>query len=102
MANRGPPAAVSDSVNAASSMSGPDIAVVAAQVGAKTRRPNRRAVARPTPEIVGETVGSLEQDGGAVWLSVVVRALQDRTGCSRAGAYSAVKDAIAAGTITGP
>jgi hypothetical protein len=58
------------------------------------------AVPRPSPEAVAGLFRRLRQTGSPVRLAALARALQNETGCSRAGAYRAVADAVATGTIT--
>jgi hypothetical protein len=65
-----------------------------------TTEPGQPPVAHPAPTIVEETVRRLLQAGGMVSVAMIVRELRLRTGCSRAGAYRAVADAFATGTIT--
>ena len=62
---------------------------------------NRPMVVRPTPTLVSETVRALKQTSAVVLRPELVRALRQQTGCSQAGAYRAVKDAFAAGIISG-
>jgi len=59
--------------------------------------PEREKVPRPTPEVVRAVARALE--GERLLLPALVQALRDQTGCSRAGAYRAVVDALAAGRI---
>jgi hypothetical protein len=54
---------------------------------------------RPTPSAVRETIRALRLAGTTVRVPGLVRVLRDRTGCSRASAYRAIHDALAAGTI---
>ena len=62
-----------------------------------TVEPEREPVPRPNPEVVREAVRTL--GGERVLKAMIVQALRDQTGCSRAGAYRAVGDALAAGRI---
>ena len=62
-----------------------------------TVEPEREPVSRPTPEVVREAVRTGERE--LIPIPVLVQALRDQTGCSRAGAYRAVGDASAAGRI---
>jgi hypothetical protein len=59
----------------------------------------RLPVGRPTPAVVKKTVRALQQTNETVLVAMLVRALHHETGCSRAGAYRAIKDAFAAGVI---
>ena len=63
--------------------------------------PDRPTVARPMPTLVSETVLALNQTSTTVLRPELIRALRQQTGCSQAGAYRAVKDAFAAGVISG-
>jgi hypothetical protein len=65
-----------------------------------TAEPEQSPVARPTPTAVKETVRSLGAAGATVSVAMIVRELRRRTGCSRAGAYRALRDAFAADAIT--
>jgi hypothetical protein len=60
----------------------------------------RRRARRPRPEDVGELVHSLARKGnGIVLVSALLDVLIRQTGCSRATAYRAFKDALASGVI---
>jgi hypothetical protein len=65
----------------------------------ETAEANPPPMKRPTPAIVRETIGVLRLAGTTVRVPVLVRALRDQTGCSRASAYRAIHDALAAGAI---
>ncbi len=69
------------------------------QTDNETAEANRPPMKRPTPAIVRETIGVLRLAGTTVRVPVLVRALRDRTGCSRASAYRAIHDALASGAI---
>jgi hypothetical protein len=56
-----------------------------------TAEPEQSPVARPTPTAVKETVRSLGAAGATVSVAMIVRELRRRTGCSRAGAYRALR-----------
>jgi hypothetical protein len=62
-----------------------------------TVEPEREPVPRPTPEVVREAIRML--GGKRLFKTMLVQALRDQTGCSRAGAYRAVGDALAAGIL---
>ena len=72
---------------------------VSPQTDTETAEANLPPMKRPTPAIVRETIGALRRAGTMVRPPVLVRALRDRTGCSRASAYRAIHDALAAGAI---
>jgi hypothetical protein len=71
-----------------------------AQNGVEPADPDQAPMARPTPATVAGTLRLLSQAGGVVKVSMLVRELRRRAGCSRAGAYRAVADAFAANAIT--
>jgi hypothetical protein len=54
---------------------------------------------RPTPTEVAAILSNLEPTGSVVTVPVLVASLRRETGCSRATAYRAVSDALAAGEI---
>lgn len=55
---------------------------------------------RPPPERVREILRALQRAGGDTSCPSLVAQIQRETGCSRATAYRAIDDALAAGTIT--
>jgi hypothetical protein len=80
---------------------GPIEATAPARNGDPRPALDRPTVARRTPVRVSETVRVLKQTSATVLRPELVRALRQQTGCSQAGAYRAVKDALAAGVISG-
>jgi len=72
---------------------------VSPQTDIEKAEANLPPMKRPTPAIVRETIGVLRLAGSMVRPPVLVRALRDRTGCSRASAYRAIHDALAASVI---
>ena len=72
---------------------------VSPQTDVEPAEVNRPPMKRPTPTIVSETIRALRLAGTTVRVPVLVRALRDQTGCSRASAYRAIHDALAAGAI---
>jgi hypothetical protein len=74
----------------------PDVSLQTDMEAAEANLPHMK---RPTPPIVSETVRLLRLAGTTVRPPVLVRALRDRTGCSRASAYRAIHDALAASVI---
>lgn len=77
----------------------PAIPDVSPKTDMETGEANLPPTKRPTPAIVGETIRVLRLAGTTVRATVLVRALRDRTGCSRASAYRAIHDALAAGAM---
>lgn len=57
-------------------------------------------IRRATPDEVAAVVGHLATGGAVVTVPLLVAALQRETGCSRATAYRAVSDAVAAGILS--
>ena len=57
-------------------------------------------IRRATPDEVAAVVGRLATGGAVVTVPLLVAALQRETGCSRATAYRAVSDAVAAGILS--
>lgn len=64
-------------------------------------RPPREqpSVPRPAPGAVQEMVRALKAGGPVVRIPVLAQALREQTGCSRAGAYRAIRAALASGVI---
>jgi hypothetical protein len=56
-------------------------------------------ICRPTPSEVAAILSNLEPTDSVVTVPALVAALRRETGCSRATAYQAVSDALAAGEI---
>jgi len=71
---------------------------VSPQTDAEPAEVNGPPMKRPTPTIVSETIRALRLAGTTVRVPVLVRSLRDQTGCSRASAYRAIHDALAAAT----
>jgi hypothetical protein len=66
---------------------GPAMPDVSPQTDIGTAEANLPPMKRPTPAIVRETIRVLRLAGTTVRAPVLVRALRDRTGCSRASVY---------------